>query len=92
LDCLGLCLGDRGCFMLLNSQIADGLRPILGQIVGRCHVGDSLEDVVEYAKSRLRAGAWESMSEQDRFVFRVTCEALHKRNRAMYREVMGGTR
>jgi hypothetical protein len=81
-----------GYVMPSDSQVADGLRPILRQIVGRCHVADSLDSVIDYAKSRLAAGAWESMSEQDRFVFRVTCEAIHKRNRAMYRDVMGGTR
>ena len=75
-----------------NSQIADGLRPILDQIVGRCHVGDSLAEVIDYAKSRLNPGAWESMSSQHRHVFLVTCQVIHEKNRALYRDVMGGTR
>lgn len=81
----------KGWVMPSDSQIAAGLRPILGQVVGRCHVGESVESVVEYAKSRLRAGAWESMTDQERFVFRMTCEAIHRRNGDMFRHVMGGS-
>ena len=74
-----------------DSQVADGLRPILRQIVGRCHVADSLDSVIEYAKSCLVPGAWESMPSRHQLIFQIVCRKLHEQNRELYRNVMGGT-
>ena len=80
-----------GVVMPSDSQIEDGLRPILRQIVGRCHVADSLDSVIEYAKSRLAPGAWESMPSKHQLIFQIVCRKLHEQNRDLYRHVMGGT-
>ena len=77
--------------MPTDKQIAAGLRPILGQIVGRCHVSDSVEDVIKYAKSRLQKDAWESMHYQQKQVFLTLCWEIHHVNRELYQNVMGGT-
>ena len=91
LDYLGLSPGWWGVVMPSDSQVADGLRPILRQIVGRCHVADSLDSVIEYAKSRLAPGAWESMPSKHQLIFQIVCRKLHEQNRDLYRHVMGGT-
>lgn len=61
---------------------------IIRNIVGRMHVGDPLSDVIDYAKSRLAAGAWESMSAKDRKSFECEVKKQHAANLALYRKVM----
>jgi hypothetical protein len=65
---------------------------IIRQIVGRVHVGDSDDSVVEYAKSRLAEGAWASMSTVDQRAFVREVKRVHAANRKTYQQVMTGRR
>lgn len=62
---------------------------IIRQIVDRVHVGAPEAEVLEYARSRLAAGAWDKMSAKDRKAFECEVLKAHDRNRASYRRVMG---
>jgi len=61
---------------------------IIRQIVDRVHVGTPEAEVLEYARSRLAAGAWDKMSAKDRKAFECEVLKAHDRNRATYRQVM----
>jgi hypothetical protein len=63
---------------------------IIRQIVGRVHVGDPVSEVVAYAKSRLAAGAWDTMSKADRRAFECEVKKQHARNLDLYTSVMRG--
>jgi hypothetical protein len=63
--------------------------PMIRQIVDRVHVGAPEAEVLEYARSRLAAGAWDKMSAKDRRAFECEVLKVHDRNRATYRRVMG---
>lgn len=63
--------------------------PIIRQIVDRVHVGAPEAEVLEYARSRLAAGAWDKMSAKDRKAFECEVLKAHDKNRATYRHVMG---
>jgi hypothetical protein len=63
--------------------------PIIRQIVDRVHVGAPEDEVLEYARSRLAAGAWDKMSAKDRKAFECEVLKARDRNRATYRRVMG---
>ena len=65
---------------------------IIGQIVGRCHVGQPYVEVLRYVVSRLKSGAWEKMPRADRRSVVATVVKEHNENRDLYRSVMGGVR
>jgi len=71
-----------------SGQFKD--HPIIRQIVGRVHVGDSDADVLKYARSRLARGAWDRMSPKDQRAFECEVIKEHERNRNLYRQVMRG--
>lgn len=71
-----------------NKQFKN--HPIIRQIVGRVHVGDSDEVVVDYAKTRLAKGAWASMSPADQRAFVREVKRVHAENRKTYQKVMTG--
>lgn len=64
--------------------------PIIRQIVDRVHVGTPEVEVIDYARSRLAAGAWDKMSAKDRKAFE--CEVLKALglNRTTFRQVSSG--
>jgi hypothetical protein len=62
---------------------------IIRNIVGRLHVGSTHREVVEYAVSRLRKGAWDAMAPVARVAFIRDCIAAHEANRGLYEDVMG---
>lgn len=64
--------------------------PIIRQIVDRVHVGTPEVEVLEYARSRLAAGAWDKMPAKDRKAFECEVLKAHDRNRGAYRRVTGG--
>lgn len=66
--------------------------PMVSQIVGRCHVGDSYLQVIRYAVSRFRDGrrAFLGMSRPDRRRFLEEVVAAHRENRDLYSHVMRG--
>lgn len=59
------------------------------RIVGRCHVGDSHAQVLEYFKSRLRRGVWEKLTDAEREELTREVREAHDANREEYRQVMG---
>lgn len=65
------------------------INSIIRSIVGRLHVGSSNREVVEYAVSRLRKGAWQEMAPVARVAFIRDCIAAHEANRGLYEDVMG---
>jgi hypothetical protein len=67
-------------------RIARANTPILRQIVARCHVGDSPEEVGDYAVSRLNPASLDWQKDMVRRLARV----LHRQNRRSYAAVMGG--
>lgn len=67
------------------------LRSALYSIVLRCSVYDSNENVLEYAKSRLKRGHWEKQTPEWKAAFAMVCEELHTKNLNLYRTVMKGT-
>jgi len=66
--------------------------PIIRQIVGRCHVGESNMSVLRYAVSRLKHGrkTFLSMPKASRRKFMTLCIHAHAENRDLYRAVMLG--
>lgn len=66
---------------------------IICNIVSRVHVGTPYEEVLDYAKSRLKKGHWENeMTATERKQFACEVKKAHDRNRGLYRDVMGGGR
>jgi len=63
--------------------------PIIRQIVARVHVGTPDAEVIEYARSRLAAGAWDKMPAKDRKAFECEVLKAHGGNRATFRQVSG---
>jgi hypothetical protein len=64
--------------------------PMIRQIVGRRHVGETDEEVVEYAKTRLRKGAWDTLSRPEQRAFECEVRKAHRRNQQLYMDVMRG--
>jgi hypothetical protein len=66
--------------------------PILGQIVGRCHVSDSIDSVLSYAISRLKHGqkTFDAMDCESQHAFIADCRQLHLENQKLYITVMKG--
>lgn len=64
--------------------------PILRRVVGRRHVGEPLESVIEYALSRMKPAALKAMSDAERRRLELAIKEIHQENRALYNWVMGG--
>ena len=64
--------------------------PIVSQIVGRCHVGESNRAVIRYFVSRVKRDAWRKMARKDRHMWLRWVIACHKANRSLYHAVMTG--
>ncbi|MCP4493347.1 MAG: hypothetical protein GY820_39485 [Gammaproteobacteria bacterium] len=62
------------------------LEGIVGQIVGRRHVGEPVADVVAYALSKLKPEAGKELRED----VAIVAKRLHLANRKIYCSVMGG--
>jgi hypothetical protein len=75
---------------LVAVAVPFNMSAILRTIVGRCHVGDSNREVLEYAKSRLKPKAWREMPLSKRVTFARLCRQFHAENRDLYRVVMRG--
>lgn len=67
------------------------MKDTLYSIVSRCHVSDSHETVLEYAKSRLKKGHWEKQTPEYQKAFAQACAELHEENRNLYATVTFGT-
>ena len=65
---------------------------MINRIVGRCHVGDSLQDVIRYVISRFedKFDAFRSMSIKDRGEFVRLIASAHNENRNLYNKVVSG--
>lgn len=61
-------------------------RSAVGNIVGRCHVGDSFQDVEDYVRSRLTPKGWD----EHKAILPRAIRAEHTANREVYCRVMGG--
>jgi len=57
---------------------------IIRQIVDRRHVGDSDESVIEYAKSRMKAGAFDALKPADQRAFVAEVVRVHRANQKLY--------
>lgn len=57
---------------------------MIRQIVKRCHVGDSNLRVCRYVRSRLRPGAYASMSQARRLELCAMVINQHRENRELY--------
>lgn len=66
--------------------------PMIGRIVGNVHVGTPADEAVAYVKSKLRPGAWESLSASDQRSFDCEVRRAHAANLDLYRFVMRGGR
>lgn len=65
--------------------------PIIRNIVGRLHVGTPEDEVLEYAKSRLKKGFWETkMTPQERRDFECEVKRAHRENLDLYLAVARG--
>ena len=63
----------------------------LYSIVSRCCVYDSHQEVLEFAKSRLKKGHWEKQTPEYQKAFAQACAELHEENRNLYASVSFGT-
>ena len=63
-------------------------RTLVRNIVGRCHVGESNVEVIEYVQSRIKPSSWEEHEK----VLKRAIIAEHKANMKVYLHVMGGIR
>lgn len=66
--------------------------PILRQIVGRCHVSDSFEEVLEYVISRLANGqkTFDAMKKGDQNELKRQVNHIRNKDRNLYTSVMSG--
>ena len=67
------------------------MKHTLYSIVARCHVSDSNEAVLEYAKSRLKRGHWEKQTPEWQAEFAQACAELHAENIHMFALCTNGT-
>ena len=67
-------------------RIARANEGIVYQIVSRCHVGESVSDVGDYAVSRMGPDA----ADWHKPIVRRLAGMLHRRNRRLHRSVMRG--
>lgn len=68
------------------------MESILRSIIGSIHVSKSIDYVIEECKSRLKKGAWESMSPKEQKHFIATIKKIRNKDIDLYRYVMGGMR
>lgn len=66
----------------------DNARAAVGRIVGRCHVGETNREVVEYLRTRISAAGWK---EHGRLLIRAAI-LEHRENMGVYLHVMRGCR
>lgn len=59
-------------------------------IVGRLNVGTPTSEAIDYVRSKLKKGFWESLSRADQRSFACEVKRVHEANFNLYRDVMGG--
>jgi hypothetical protein len=66
--------------------------PLIRQIVGRCHVGESNRKVIRYVISCLKRKykTWQATPKATRREAMHQIIAVHRENRQLYRAVMSG--
>jgi len=69
------------------------IHPIIRQIVDRCHVSETHEEVLEYAISRLKEGqiTFDAMPKKDQTKFKRQVKTCHSKNIKQYCQIMNGT-
>lgn len=68
----------------------DPVPALVGQIVGRCHVGISHRQAIRYFVSRLKRGAWRSLPRAERRQWMRWVVRAHQADRRLYSAVMAG--
>ena len=63
---------------------------IIENIVGRCHVSKSFDEVLLYVISKLRPGAWDAMTPRQQSTFKMSVARQHAANQRIYDFVMKG--
>lgn len=75
----------------MNKQNSIDVHPIVAQIINRnCHVGWSNRSVIRHVISKLRHGqkTFRAMTKEERKLLMRQCIEQHRKNGALYREVM----
>lgn len=67
-------------------------KQIIRQIVNRCHVGDSDEEVINYMISRIKGGqkTWKTLAISTKEAMAAFAIKVHRQNQDLYGKVMGG--
>lgn len=66
------------------------MESILENILSRVHVSTPIGVAVDICKSRLKKGAWETMTKKDQSTFVRLVKKIHNKNYDLYKYVMGG--
>jgi acyl-CoA reductase-like NAD-dependent aldehyde dehydrogenase len=71
--------------------MARSRNPIVEQIVGRIHVGESHLTAAREVKQAMKKGAWAKLDRATRSNLIDDALQAHTANREVYRQVMGGS-
>jgi hypothetical protein len=71
-------------------KLSAGTVKRFASLADRCHVGETFEETLAYAKTRLAPGAWASLSAADRIRLERALWKRRDENRRLYASVMRG--
>lgn len=66
------------------------MESILRNIVGSIHVSKPMDYVIDTCKSRLKKGAWDSMTKKEQKQFIAIIKKIRNKDIDLYKYVMGG--